>query len=316
MEPWTLSLSLHGPPTPRESDEIAASLRRHGMIHPPVIWMGPVGEMLVDGLRRVTIASQLGLKIPEPVRLSDEDAPERALAIALDLNPEPFPPTVGRRLALMSHISTLGITGKPRERLLRRVSLTGKDQHCLNLTELLETVEGVVDFAFMRGINIGHLESLLLLPADWRGKFMERVVLRLTLSVKETRRIARLMLCVNERLSLNLDEILAKVEIDALLYESASAAGAKSTVEKRLTDLLDPSLDARRRQIEKVIAGIQKGGLIDLDYDEFLNGRSVRAAFRFSSPEKLMLVIERLASVNDAGDVKRMFDSLRGDETG
>jgi hypothetical protein len=174
-------------------------------------------------------------------------------------------------------------------------------------------VDGVVEHAFTRGINRRHLEALLLLPAYWRGTFMERVVLRLTLSVRETRRLAKLMLRVNDRFSLTLEEILERIEIDALLYESASAAGTKSAVEKRLTDMLDPSLDERRRAIGGIADSLERDGLLELDYDPFLEGKSVKAAFRFSSKEKVRLVLGRFSNALEKGEIEELFRHIRGE---
>ena len=51
-----------------------------------------------------------------------------------------------------------------------------------------------------------------------------------------------------------------------------------------------------------------------MDYDPYLEGKSLKASFRFSSPEKLKLVLERFSTSIEDEKLDQLFRQLRGED--
>ncbi|MBK9031183.1 MAG: ParB/RepB/Spo0J family partition protein [Myxococcales bacterium] len=170
----------------RELDELAASIRTHGVIMPLVVRPRPAGGYtLIAGERRWRAAQRAG-RHDVPVVIQDVDsreAFERALVENLqraDLNP------IEEALAFQRLIDEFGLH---QDEVAARV---GKDRSTVaNAVRLLKLPDGVRAMVEDRRLSMGHARALLGLEDTAAIEVAARAVVAKSLSVRATESLVR-----------------------------------------------------------------------------------------------------------------------------
>ncbi len=171
---------------PTELEELAASIREHGIIQPLVV--SPVADgsfTLITGERRLQAARLAGLRtVPVVVRYaSDQQFLELALIENVqraDLNP------IEEAQAFQHLAKEFGLS---HETIAARV---GKSRVAVtNTLRLLEAAAGVKQALVDGSITEGHARALLALPSAKSQEAALQTVVNLDLSVRQTEQLAR-----------------------------------------------------------------------------------------------------------------------------
>ncbi|MGQ9622261.1 MAG: ParB/RepB/Spo0J family partition protein [Candidatus Caldatribacteriaceae bacterium] len=165
-------------------EELAESIRRHGILQPLIVRRKGEGFEIIAGERRWRAAKKAGLKaVPVIVEEADE---EKKLELALvenlqreDLNP----------IELARGIRKLmDIFGLTQEEVAERI---GKKRPTVaNVLRLLELPQGIQKLLEEGVISLGHAKALLGLSLEEQEEVVERIVGR-SLSVRETETLIR-----------------------------------------------------------------------------------------------------------------------------
>ncbi len=168
-----------------ELEELADSIREHGLIQPLVVTQHPGGGyQLIAGERRWRAARKADLgKIPVIVK---DVAPQQMLELALveniqraDLNP------LEEALAYQHLVEDFNLT---QTEIARRV---GKSRPAIvNVMRLLGASDAVKEALLEEAITEGHGRALLGLPRDDQAVAL-RIVLEKTLTVRETEALVK-----------------------------------------------------------------------------------------------------------------------------
>jgi len=165
-------------------DDLASSIRSHGIIQPLVVRRSPNGYEIIAGERRWRAAQKAGLdQVPAII----QDLPEQAMvAIALieniqreDLNPLEEATALDRLLNEFSltHQQVAEAVGKS------RAAVT-------NLLRLLKLSPEVKELLERGGIDMGHARALLSLDVVEQGEFA-RLIVSKGLSVRQAEQYVR-----------------------------------------------------------------------------------------------------------------------------
>jgi ParB family transcriptional regulator, chromosome partitioning protein len=181
-----------GPEQPRrrfddqELEELAASIRIHGIIMPLVVRPRPGGGyFLIAGERRWRASQRAGLhQVPVVVQdVSPQAAFERALVENLqrsDLRP------MEEAAAFQRLVDEFALT---QEQIAERV---GKDRSTVaNAIRLLKLPLPVREMVEERSLSMGHARALLALPSDHEIEVCARAVVAKGLSVRATEGMVR-----------------------------------------------------------------------------------------------------------------------------
>jgi ParB family chromosome partitioning protein len=205
-----------------ELEQLAASIREHGVIQPVLVTETLDGYQLVAGERRLRAALLAGLdRVPAIVR---QLAGRAQLEIAIvenvqreDLNP------IEEALAYRQLIDEFGLT---QEQVAERVSRARPT--VANTMRLLE-LEAVVQEAVADGsLSAGHARPLVGLPAVQQLHLLDVVVHR-DLSVRQTEELVRRLrdIAAGERTRLNRRPNDADPELDRIEEDLRRALGTK-----------------------------------------------------------------------------------------
>lgn len=180
---------------PESLAELAESIRSQGVVQPIVV--RPLGEPDAHGVRRYEIiagerrwraAQQAGLtEIPAIVR---QVADEAAIAMALieNIQRENLNPLEEAR-ALQRLIAEFGLTHQ------QAAQAVGRSRAAVsNLLRLLELPEEVCGQLEQRSLEMGHARALLGLPSRRQQTEVALLVVRKSLSVRETEALVRRMI--------------------------------------------------------------------------------------------------------------------------
>lgn len=141
-------------------NELADSIRTHGIFTPLLVKKSVKGYDLIAGERRLRAAKIAGLKTVPAISVDFTD--EQMMEISLlenvqreDLNP------IEEAAAYESLVTRLGYT---QEKLAERV---GKSrEYCANMLRLLKLPADVQDLVTEKKLTMGHVRPLLALPDD------------------------------------------------------------------------------------------------------------------------------------------------------
>ncbi|MBA3708463.1 MAG: ParB/RepB/Spo0J family partition protein [Planctomycetes bacterium] len=167
-------------------DELAASLRQHGMLQPIVVMKRDVGYEILSGERRFRAAKLAGLaKVPVVVR--EEENPQHVAELRLIENIQrenlnPIELANAYRLLLEQH-------GLTHDDLAGRVN---KDRSSVTNILRLLTLDEFLQKSLSQGLlTLGHAKALLSCadPA-WQRTLADRIVAE-GLSVRDTERLAK-----------------------------------------------------------------------------------------------------------------------------
>lgn len=170
---------------PEELEELAASIREHGVLQPIVVRAAGEGYEVVAGERRWRACVRLGMTtIPALVRTADDTQMlEWALVENIqrqDLN------AIEEARAYQAYMQRLDLT---QEQAAQRM---GKSRSSVaNLVRLLDLPADVQEFVSRGTITMGHARALLAVPDAEAQRSLARRVSDEKLSVRDVERLAR-----------------------------------------------------------------------------------------------------------------------------
>jgi ParB family chromosome partitioning protein len=169
-------------------DELAQSIRSHGVIQPIVVHKSGDRYHIIAGERRWRAAQRAGLsRVPAVVRDTASEGESKILEMALieniqreDLNPIEEA-TAYRRLVDEFHLTQDAIA-----------SAVGKDRSTVaNTLRLLKLPQELRDEVTTGRLTMGHARALLALPTDVAQRELGRDILARNLSVRETESLVK-----------------------------------------------------------------------------------------------------------------------------
>jgi ParB family transcriptional regulator, chromosome partitioning protein len=220
------------PQQPRQSfdregiEELAASIRRHGVLQPIVVSRKGDGYELVAGHRRVLAARAAGkITIPAVVREDVTDRLELALVENLqraDLN------AIETARAYKLLMETYDLT---QEALAERV---GKSRsHVANMLRALTAPQALQDAVVEGKISEGHLRALLPLPLSDAITALGEIIAR-ELSVRDAEALVRKMVKPTGRRARTRGRVLRiDPDLAAVTNELRAALGTKVEILRR-----------------------------------------------------------------------------------
>lgn len=230
---------------PEGIDELAASLKAHGVLQPIVVRRVGSAFELIAGERRLRAAQRLGFeRIPAVVRqdVTDDQMLELALVENVqrrDLNP------IERALGYRSLLDRLGLT---QDEAARRVGLNRAT--IANHLRLLELPAPVQEAVSRGQLSMGHARALLGLPSQQERLDLANKVVGEGLSVRQVERAVREAL---DRQAEAAGAVTHDREGAASGDETDSNAGATAiapwvaTIQDRLQEALGTKVEVRTR---------------------------------------------------------------------
>lgn len=210
---------------PDAINELAASIRRHGLLQPIVVSRQGDGYELVAGHRRVLAARAAGkTTIPAVVREDVRDRLELALVENLqraDLN------AIETARAYKLLMETYDLT---QEQLAERV---GKSRsHVANMLRTLSAPQPLQDAVMDGKISEGHLRALLPLPLSDALSALGQIVAR-ELSVRDAEALVRKMVRAPKRGHSRGRTLRADPDLAEVTNELRAALGTKVEIQRR-----------------------------------------------------------------------------------
>ncbi len=168
-------------------DELAESIRVHGIIQPVVVRAIGDRYQLVAGERRCRAARQAGLNEVPAVIKEYSDAQMLELAIVENLQRDDLDP-LEEANAYQQLIKRLGLT---QDQAARRI---GKSRsHVANTLRLLQLPPLLQEYVSRETISAGHARALLALPSETQQLAAAEQVLTLGLNVRQTEQLVKRM---------------------------------------------------------------------------------------------------------------------------
>lgn len=166
-------------------EELATSIRQHGVLQPILVRRSPQGFEIIAGERRWRAAQKAGLQTV-PVIVEEEIDEEKKLELALvenlqreDLNP------IELARGVQKLIETFGLT---QEEIAARI---GKKRSTVaNLLRLLDLPPDIQELIAQGTLSPGHAKALLGLPEDAQRSLLSEILSR-DLSVRDTETLAK-----------------------------------------------------------------------------------------------------------------------------
>jgi ParB family chromosome partitioning protein len=210
---------------PAGIDELAASIRRHGVLQPIVVSRSADGYQLVAGHRRVLASRAAGkTMIPAVVREDVKDRLELALVENLqrtDLN------AIETARAYKLLMETYDLT---QEQLAERV---GKSRsQVANMLRALTAPQVLQDAVLEGKISEGHLRALLPLPLSTAITALGEIIAR-ELSVRDAEALVRKMVHTPRRGRARSRILRADPDLAAVTNELRAALGTKVEIARR-----------------------------------------------------------------------------------
>lgn len=210
---------------PSGIEELAASIRRHGVLQPIVVSRNADGYQLVAGHRRVLASRAAGkTMIPAVVREDVKDRLELALVENLqrtDLN------AIETARAYKLLMETYDLT---QEQLAERV---GKSRsQVANMLRALTAPQVLQDAVLEGKISEGHLRALLPLPLSTAITALGEIIAR-ELSVRDAEALVRKMVHTQRRGRARARILRADPDLAAVTNELRAALGTKVEIARR-----------------------------------------------------------------------------------
>jgi ParB family transcriptional regulator, chromosome partitioning protein len=167
-------------------EELAASIREHGILQPLVVVATGGNYELIAGERRLRAAARAGLEqVPVVFRETSRDGEMLELALVENLQREDLGPLERAR----AYERLLEQHGLVQEDIARKV---GKSRTAIaNTLRLLGLPGPVLDAIEQNLLSEGHARALLALPTATRQIEAMQIVVRKSLSVRDTEQLVR-----------------------------------------------------------------------------------------------------------------------------
>ena len=168
-----------------ELEELAASIREHGVLQPVLVRAQGEDYELIAGERRLRACQRLGLPtVPAIVRVAD-DSQMLELALIENIQRENLDPIEEAR-AYASYVQRLDLT---HEQVAQRL---GKSRSSVaNMIRLLDLPGDVQDSVSRGTLSMGHARALLALQDAERQRALAQRVEQEKLSVRDVERMVR-----------------------------------------------------------------------------------------------------------------------------
>jgi ParB family transcriptional regulator, chromosome partitioning protein len=249
-------------------EELAASIREHGLIQPLIVSSGAEGYELIAGERRWRAAQLAGLtSIPVIVR---EAAPQQLLELALienvqraDLNP------LEEARAYQSLVDDFGLTDGE---IARRMG-KGSREAIANMRRLLQLDSGAQEAVLLNQISAGHGRAILKLKEIGLQRALLDAIRNEELSVRATERLADLIVKHDGNIPAALSELRGITPDSAPRQPSKPSSASSGAVAAISADD-----DEARRALER-----QLGTPVTLTRTD----KELRITIAFHSEEKL-----------------------------
>lgn len=224
-------------------DELADSIRKHGLLQPLLVRARPDGEagyQLIAGERRWRAAQQVGLEtVPcRVIEFGDRQASEAALEENLkreDLN------VLEKARAFKDYLDRFGGTI---EELARQLSMSRANVS--NMMRLLELPEAVQQFLREDRITSGHAKAILPLSEAQQCE-LARQIEQEQLSVRRTEEIVREILKA-ATLTLPTDALPTNAAETDQTTESPSPSNHVLSLQENLRNVLGARIDIRQKK--------------------------------------------------------------------
>lgn len=145
---------------PKALNELADSIRTHGIFTPLLVKKSVKGYDLIAGERRLRAAKIAGLKTVPAISVDFTDEQMMEISLLENVQRENLNP-IEEAAAYESLVTRLGYT---QEKLAERV---GKSrEYCANMLRLLKLPADVQELVTEKKLTMGHVRPLLALPED------------------------------------------------------------------------------------------------------------------------------------------------------
>ncbi len=166
-------------------NELADSIRLHGVFTPLLVRKSVKGYELIAGERRLRAAKMAGLKRVPCIEVDFTDEEMMEISILENVQREDLNP-LEEAAAYDSLVKRLGYT---QEKLAERV---GKSrEYCANMMRLLRLPQDVQDLVTAKKLTVGHVRPLLALDDEAVMAEAAGVILRKKMSVREAEKYIR-----------------------------------------------------------------------------------------------------------------------------
>lgn len=173
---------------PKALNELADSIRVHGIFTPLLVRSGVKGYELIAGERRLRAAGIAGLKTVPAISVDFTDEQMMEISLLENIQRENLNP-MEEAAAYDSLVKRLGYT---QEKLAQRV---GKSrEYCANMLRLLKLPANVRDMVSSRQLTMGHVRPLLALKNDAEIYDAALAAVKRKMSVREVEAYVRELL--------------------------------------------------------------------------------------------------------------------------
>ncbi len=166
-------------------NELADSIRQHGIFTPLLVRKSIQGYDLITGERRLRAAKIAGLDTVPAIQVDFKDEEMMEIALLENVQREDLNP-IEEALGYESLVKNLGYT---QEKLAQRV---GKSrEYCANMMRLLKLPDSVKDMVISKKLAMGHVRPLLALKDEDQMAEVAEEILKKKMSVREVERYVK-----------------------------------------------------------------------------------------------------------------------------
>ncbi len=169
-------------------NELADSIRQHGIFTPLLVRKSIQGYDLITGERRLRAAKMVGLETVPAIQVDFKDEEMMEIALLENVQREDLNP-IEEALGYESLVKNLGYT---QEKLAERV---GKSrEHCANMMRLLKLPDAIKEMVVAKQLTMGHVRPLLALKEEEQMMEIAQEILQKRMSVREVEKYVKQIL--------------------------------------------------------------------------------------------------------------------------
>ncbi|MDD6727438.1 MAG: ParB/RepB/Spo0J family partition protein [Lactimicrobium massiliense] len=165
--------------------ELADSIREHGIFTPLLVRKSVMGYDLITGERRLRAAKMAGLDKVPAIQVDFDDSEMMEIALLENVQRENLNP-IEEALGYEALVKKLGYT---QEKLAERV---GKSrEYCANMMRLLKLPDSIKDLVVAKKLTMGHVRPLLSLKDEDAMEDAADEILKKKMSVREVEKYVK-----------------------------------------------------------------------------------------------------------------------------
>jgi ParB family chromosome partitioning protein len=228
---------------PEELEELAASIREHGVLQPIVVRASGEGYEIVAGERRFRASQRLGLKTISALVREADDTQMLEWALIENIQRQDLNPIEEAR-AYAAYVQRLDLT---QEQAAQRL---GKSRSAVaNMIRLLELPQDIQEFVSRGTLSMGHARAILGVEDTEARRALARRAADEQMSVREVERLVR---------ARTAPPVAAATAVDAVPTDPAMRSAHLDDLERRLAERLGTRVEIRDRG--------DRGGRLVIDY--------------------------------------------------